>query len=268
MVIAKNYFKFHELLSEWSKVSQFGLFLKKAPPLLVPPTETKERKKKQDRSSYRLLVRIIMLLSFQLLLLCSLFLSSVVTITRAEMTTTCDSSFFTPSVPLNAEAKIGVTIPSANVDLVVPGPDGFIFAENEDLGAALASHSKVVVFALPGAFTPTCSAKHLPGFIEKAEEIRSRGVEAVYCLSVNDKFVMKAWGEATKGSFDSGIIFVADGNAAFTKALGAENDRTSGRMGLRSQRYAFIAENGKITHFFHDSTGLLHSSAENVLKNL
>ena len=199
-----------------------------------------------------------------LLLLISLILCSV----YAEMTTTCDSSFMAPSGPLNAEAKIGTSIPSGSVDLVVPGPDGFIFAENEDFGTVLASHQKVVVFALPGAFTPTCSAKHLPGFIEKAEEIRSRGVEAIYCLSVNDKYVMKAWAEATTGTYDSGVILVADGNAAFTKALGSENDRTSGRMGLRSQRYAFIAENGKITHFFHDSTGLVNSSAENILKHL
>jgi peroxiredoxin len=105
---------------------------------------------------------------------------------------------------------------------------------------------KVVLFALPGAFTPTCSAKHLPGFIEKAAELQAKGVDAIACLSVNDVFVMGAWGKAHGAG--SNVTLLADGNGDFTRAVGLEMDGSSFGMGLRSQRYALIADDGIVTH--------------------
>ena len=103
---------------------------------------------------------------------------------------------------------------------------------------------KVVLFALPGAFTPTCSAKHLPGFVAKADEIRGRGVDAILCLSVNDAFVMDAWGKA-QGAGDK-VVMVADGNAEFSRAVGLDFDGSNFGMGTRSQRYAMIVEDGVV----------------------
>lgn len=154
------------------------------------------------------------------------------------------------------------------VDLVVPSETGYNFLESQDFGAILRTHEKAVLFAVPGAFTPTCSAKHLPGFIERAAEIRAKGVEEIYCLSVNDKYVMRSWAESTQNCLQNRIVLVADGNAEFTSALNAVNDRRSGRMGIRSQRYALIVENGAIVHVFRDSSGLANSSAENLLSQL
>ena len=102
---------------------------------------------------------------------------------------------------------------------------------------------KVVLFAVPGAFTPTCSAKHLPGYIDKAAQFKARGVDAILCLSVNDAFVMQAWGESQNAGE---VMMVADGDGAFTRALGLEMD--SGSFGgLRSRRYAMVVEDGRVT---------------------
>ena len=105
---------------------------------------------------------------------------------------------------------------------------------------------KVVLFAVPGAFTPTCSAKHLPGFIEQAAALRAKGVDTIACLSVNDAFVMDAWAK-DRGAGDKVVLF-ADGNADFTRAVGLELDGSSFGMGVRSQRYALIVEDGVVTH--------------------
>ena len=103
---------------------------------------------------------------------------------------------------------------------------------------------KVVLFALPGAFTPTCSASHLPGFVANADKIKAKGVDDIVCLSVNDAWVMDAWG---KDQNADEIHMVADGSANFTHAVGLELDRTAGGMGMRSQRYAMIVEDGVVT---------------------
>ncbi len=103
---------------------------------------------------------------------------------------------------------------------------------------------KVVLFALPGAFTPTCSAQHLPGFVDKAGEIRGKGVDEILCLSVNDAFVMDAWGKDR--SVGDSVTLVADGSGDFTRAVGLEMDGTKFGMGTRSQRYALVAENGEV----------------------
>jgi glutaredoxin/glutathione-dependent peroxiredoxin len=124
---------------------------------------------------------------------------------------------------------------------------------------------RVAVFALPGAFTPTCSAKHLPGFIEQAAAIRAKGVDQIVCLSVNDAFVMGAWGKA-QGSGDK-VLMLADGNAAFTKAVGLELDATANGMGTRSKRYSMIVKDGVVTHLNVEKPGAFEvSNAETILK--
>ncbi|HLJ63129.1 MAG TPA: peroxiredoxin [Stellaceae bacterium] len=126
---------------------------------------------------------------------------------------------------------------------------------------------KVVLFALPGAFTPTCSAKHLPGFVEKAAEIRAKGVDQIVCLSVNDAFVMKAWGKDQK--VEDKVLMLADGNADFTKAAGLELDGSGYGMGLRSQRYAMVVKDGTVTALNVEKAGAFDvSSAESIMKAL
>ncbi|ENM8380717.1 TPA: peroxiredoxin [Vibrio alginolyticus] len=117
--------------------------------------------------------------------------------------------------------------------------DGIV---NHDV-TELFANKKVVLFAVPGAFTPTCSEAHLPGYVVLADELKAKGVDLIACVSVNDAFVMQAWGEAQNASE---ILMLGDGDASFTKALGLEMD-TGGFGGIRSQRYAMIIENGTVT---------------------
>ncbi|MFH4858616.1 peroxiredoxin [Vibrio diabolicus] len=117
--------------------------------------------------------------------------------------------------------------------------DGMV---NHDVTEMFAN-KKVVLFAVPGAFTPTCSEAHLPGYVVLADELKAKGVDLIACVSVNDAFVMQAWGEAQNASE---ILMLGDGDASFTKALGLEMD-TGGFGGIRSQRYAMIIENGIVT---------------------
>eukprot|EP00270_Netrium_digitus_P009574 TRINITY_DN2916_c0_g1_i3.p1 TRINITY_DN2916_c0_g1~~TRINITY_DN2916_c0_g1_i3.p1 ORF type:complete len:272 (-),score=67.09 TRINITY_DN2916_c0_g1_i3:216-917(-) len=108
----------------------------------------------------------------------------------------------------------------------------------------LTKGKKVVLFAVPGAFTPTCSQKHLPGFIEKADELKAKGVDTIACVAVNDAFVMKAWGEAV-GAGDK-VLLLADGSGKFTEALGVTLDLTDKGLGVRSRRYALLAVDGVV----------------------
>jgi peroxiredoxin len=125
---------------------------------------------------------------------------------------------------------------------------------------------KVVLFAVPGAFTPTCSAKHLPGYVEKFDEFAKRGVD-VACLSVNDAFVMGAW--AKDQNVPAGVHMLADGNGAFTKALGLELDATAFGMGLRAKRFALYAEDGVVKQLHVEAPGEFKvSSADYVLEHL
>lgn len=126
---------------------------------------------------------------------------------------------------------------------------------------------KVVLFAVPGAFTPTCSAKHLPGFIEKADDIKRKGVDEIVCVAVNDAFVMGAWGKASGAA--GKVRLLADGNAEFTKAIGLELDASGFGMGVRSQRYAMIVNDGVVEELLIEpGPGLSVSSAESVLAKL
>lgn len=126
---------------------------------------------------------------------------------------------------------------------------------------------KVVLFAVPGAFTPTCSAKHLPGFIEHLAAIKAKGIDSVACMSVNDAFVMQAWAKSQDVPED--VIMLADGNGAFTQKLGLELDATAFGMGMRSKRFALVAEDGVVKQLFVEAPGEFKvSSAEHVLGNL
>ena len=126
---------------------------------------------------------------------------------------------------------------------------------------------KVVLFALPGAFTPTCSAKHLPGFVQNAEALRKKGVDAIACLSVNDPFVMGVWGKDQK--VGDKVMMLADGNGEFTKAVGLETDTSAYGMGRRSQRYAMVVDNGVVKALSVERPGSFEvSSAEAVMKAL
>jgi len=122
---------------------------------------------------------------------------------------------------------------------------------------------KVVLFSVPGAFTPTCSAYHLPGFVELADEFTRKGIDAIACISVNDVFVMHAWGKSADAT---DIDMLADGNGEFSKALGLELDATAFGMGRRSQRFALVADDGIVTHLMVETPGEFRiSSAEAVL---
>lgn len=126
---------------------------------------------------------------------------------------------------------------------------------------------KVVLFALPGAYTPTCSAKHLPGFVAKADDIKAKGVNTIACLSVNDAFVMGAWGKDQ--NVGDKVLMLADGSGELTKALGLELDLTTRGMGVRSDRYAMIVEDGVVKTLNHEAPGAFEvSSAEKILQAL
>ncbi|CAO3374024.1 redoxin family protein [Azospirillum argentinense] len=129
---------------------------------------------------------------------------------------------------------------------------------------ALFKGKTVVLFSVPGAFTPTCSAKHLPGFVQKAEDLKAKGVDNIVCLAVNDPFVMRAWGE--KSGVAGKVTMLPDGNAALTQALGLTMDGTGYGLGLRGQRFALVAKDGKVTHLAVEKPGQFEvSSAEAVL---
>jgi peroxiredoxin len=156
---------------------------------------------------------------------------------------------------------VGDKIPDVKVQ--VPGPDGPVQEQTSDL----LGHGKVVLFGVPGAFTPTCNDYHLPGFVLRAEDLTANGVDTIACVAVNDAFVMKAWGQAN--DVGEKVTLVADGSASFTKALGLEVDLTGGGLGIRSKRYAAILDDGVVTDLaVEDSLGLDVSSADAVLAKL
>jgi peroxiredoxin len=125
----------------------------------------------------------------------------------------------------------------------------------------------VALFALPGAFTPTCSAKHLPGFKQRAEDLKAKGVDVIACLSVNDAFVMRAWGEDQAVGDD--IVMLADGNGEFTRAVGLEMDGSRFGMGTRSQRYSMVVKDGVVKELNVEQGGEFKvSSADYMLAQL
>jgi glutaredoxin/glutathione-dependent peroxiredoxin len=126
---------------------------------------------------------------------------------------------------------------------------------------------KVVLFSVPGAFTPTCDAKHLPGFVQLADQIKAKGVDTVACMAVNDAFVMNAWGKAS--NVDGKVLMLADGNGEYAKALGLEMDARGFGMGVRGQRFALVVDNGVAKQVYVEAPREFKvSSAEHVLSGL
>ncbi|CDP03304.1 unnamed protein product [Coffea canephora] len=152
-------------------------------------------------------------------------------------------------------------------------PDGTLayFDEQDQLQSvsihSLAAAKKVILFAVPGAFTPTCSLKHVPGFIEKAEELKSKGVAEVICISVNDPFVMKAWAKTFPEN--KHVKFLADGSGTYTKALNLELDLSDKGLGIRSRRFALLVDNLKVIVANVEAGGdFTVSGADEILKAL
>ena len=157
--------------------------------------------------------------------------------------------------------QVGDKVPS--VTLYEMGDDGPVAVNSDEFFAG----RKVVLFALPGAFTRTCSAQHVPGFVNNADEIKAKGVDAIACLATNDAFVMGAWGK-DQGAGDK-VQMLADGSGDFTRAAGFEFDLSERGLGVRSKRYAMVVEDGKITTLnMEDGGGLTISSAESILEAL
>jgi peroxiredoxin len=157
--------------------------------------------------------------------------------------------------------KVGDRIPSASLKHMTA--DGMQTITTDQLFKG----KKVVLFALPGAFTPTCSAKHLPGFVQNADAIKGKGVDTIACLSVNDAFVMNAWGKDQK--VGDKVMMLADGNADFSKAVGLTMDGTGYGMGTRAQRYAMVVQDGVVKALNVEAPGAFEvSSAESIIKAL
>ena len=157
--------------------------------------------------------------------------------------------------------KVGDKMPSGTLTLVTSEGPHKISADDYFTGR------KVVLFSVPGAFTPTCDAKHLPGFVEKGADLKGKGVDKIACLAVNDVFVMKAWGKAQ--AVDGKVDMLADGNAEYTKALGLELDATGFGMGIRGQRFALVVDNGVVKHVNVEEKGEFRvSSADYVLTQI
>lgn len=157
--------------------------------------------------------------------------------------------------------KVGDTLPEATFTTM--GEKGPEQVSTNDLFAG----KTVALFAVPGAFTPTCSAKHLPGFVEQSADLKAKGVDQIVCVSVNDVFVMNAWGKDQ--NVGGKVQMLADGNGDFTKKLGLEMDGSKYGMGSRSQRYSMIVKDGKVSSLnVEDAGGFGKSSAETLLGQL
>ena len=165
--------------------------------------------------------------------------------------------------------KPGESLPDLSVKAIVKDE-----IKDIKLSILFADHSlmhpkdkRIVLFSVPGAFTPTCSAKHLPGFLTYASEFKKKKIDDIVCLSVNDPFVMKAWCDANKAGND--IIFLADGNASLSKALGLTFDGSMYSLGERSQRFAMVLSGLKVEKLFIEKPGVFDvSSAQKVLASL
>ena len=152
-------------------------------------------------------------------------------------------------------------IPNIKVPIIKNGSSDILSLAEEF------SNKKIILFGVPGAFTPTCSEEHFPGYIKLYDQIIEKGINSIYCLSVNDKYVMKSW--LISYSEDHKIFGVADGNAEITKYFNLISDKTKNHMGFRSSRFAMIIENNQVKEIKIENPGELRvSSAENVLQNL
>ncbi|MBX9814163.1 MAG: alkyl hydroperoxide reductase [Proteobacteria bacterium SG_bin5] len=156
--------------------------------------------------------------------------------------------------------QVGDKLPHAT--FTKPGDNGLEAVDSNEFFAG----RKVALFAVPGAFTPTCSARHLPGFVEKAAELKAKGIDEIACTAVNDAFVMGAW---AKASGAEGVTMLSDGNGAFAEALGLTMDGSKYGMGTRSQRYAMLVEDGVVKQLHVEEPGAFKvSSADYLLEQL
>jgi peroxiredoxin len=157
--------------------------------------------------------------------------------------------------------KVGDTMPAGTLTFATKDGPQKVSAQDFFKG------KKVALFSVPGAFTPTCDAKHLPGFVEKAAELKAKGIDTIACLSVNDAFVMKAWGKAQ--NVEGKVAMIADGNAEYTKALGLEADMSGFGMGIRGQRFSLLIDDGVVKQVNVEAKGEFRvSSAEYLLAQI
>jgi peroxiredoxin len=163
--------------------------------------------------------------------------------------------------------QIGDRLPEGSLqEFIDIETEGCALGPNTFNVADLVKGKTIAIFGLPGAFTPTCSAQHLPGYIQLADQLKAKGVDEIWCISVNDAFVMGAWGRDQKAT---GIVrMMADGSAAFTKALGLEFDLVAKGFGVRSKRYSMLVQDGVVKKLNVESGGFDVSSAETLLKQL
>ena len=163
---------------------------------------------------------------------------------------------------------VGQKLPNATLyEFLDEATEGCAIGPNACEVEKLTAGKKIVIFALPGAFTPTCSAKHVPSYVEHFDAIKAKGVDEIWCVSVNDPFVMGAWGRDQK--VGNKIRMMGDGSAEFTKKLGLELDLTARGFGVRSDRYAMIVEDGVVTTLDREAPGKFEvSDAASVLKKL
>jgi len=169
-----------------------------------------------------------------------------------------------PYRSIKAEISVGDKLPEATFSYI-DKEDNLLTITVSDLTRG----KKVVLLAVPGAFTPTCSQKHLPGFVQRADELKSKGIDTIACISVNDAFVMKAWGDNL--NVDDNVLLLADGNGYFTKAMGVAldlSDKPAG-LGVRSKRYALVAEDGIVKILKLEEGGAFTvSGADEILESL
>jgi peroxiredoxin len=164
--------------------------------------------------------------------------------------------------------KVGDRLPDATLsEFIDVETEGCTLGPNTFKVSDLTRGKKIAIFGLPGAYTPTCSAKHVPGYIAHADALKAKGVDEIWCVSVNDAFVMGAWGREQKAT---GIVrMMGDGSAEFTKAIGMEFDLTARGMGVRSQRYSMLVEDGVVKQLNLEAPGKFEvSNAETLLGQL
>ncbi|HEX2603867.1 MAG TPA: peroxiredoxin [Oxalicibacterium sp.] len=164
--------------------------------------------------------------------------------------------------------KVGDQLPDARLaEYKDVATEGCSIGPNKVMVAEATKGKKIAIFAVPGAFTPTCSEQHAPGYIKLADKFKAKGIDEIWCISVNDPFVMGAWARDQKAG--DKVRFIADGSGLFTKALGLEFDLTKGGLGVRSQRYSMLVDNGVVKALnVEDSGHLENSTAEKLLEQI